>query len=288
MGIYDRDYFRDDEPQPGQSGQSGFFSVSAIAIIIVINVVLFLTNGLLYPESNQLTETLLMKSGALKNPYQWYTLITYGFAHSPNSFMHILFNMLGLFMLGPPVERRYGKKEFFLFYFAALFFGGLVWGLFNLNSDTGMLGASGAVTAVVILFILNYPRTYLFLFGIIPMPAWMAGLLFVGLDMFGAFGTHVPGSGNIAHDVHLSGAAFALVYFFAKIRLSSFFSIFNFLHRPKVRIFPAEPIGFRSQMEKEVDRLLRKISEYGEESLTEEERQTLRDASRHYQDRMQK
>lgn len=288
MGIYDRDYYRNDEPLNKRSGPLGIFSWSAVATIITINVILFFTNGLLYPENNQLTEALLMKSGALKHPLQWYTLITYGFAHSPIGFMHILFNMLGLFMLGPPVERRYGKKEFFLFYFAALFIGGLIWGLFNLNSNTGMLGASGAVTAVVILFILNYPHTYLYLFGVIPMPAWLAGLLFVGLDMFGAFGNHLPGSGNIAHDVHLSGAAFALIYFFAKVRFSSIFSISHFRRKPKIRIYPADPIGFRSDMEKEVDRLLRKINDHGEESLTREERQTLREASRHYQDRMQK
>jgi len=267
--------------------------MSAVTLIIIINVVLYFANGLIFGD--HLTPWLMMTGGTLLHPEAWYRVLTYGFAHDPSSFVHILCNMFVLFFFGPPVERKYGSAEFLLIYLLAIITGGLVWGIFNLGSSgPPMLGASGAVTAVVILFSFLYPNAQVFLMGIIPMPAWFAGIAFVVWDMIGG----LNGTDGIAHDVHLSGAAFAAIYYFSKIRFTKITSIFSGsglkseqrknqrYQTQSEREKSASGLSGNIKLQDEVDRILRKISQYGESSLTESERETLRYASREYQKKM--
>ena len=78
-------------------------------------------------------------------------------------------------------------------------------------ADVTLYGASGAIAGVVVLYALNFPHRTLLLFFVIPIPAWLLGVLFVAYDMFGASGG-IAGS-NVAFSVHLAGAAFAFVYY---------------------------------------------------------------------------
>lgn len=299
MGIYDRDYYRDDEPQrPRRRSSTGLLSWSAVAIIILINVLLFFANGLLFPNDSRLTDFLMMKAHTLSHPLQWYKLFTYGFAHSPQGIQHILFNMIALFFFGRPIEQHYGKKEFLLLYFFAILTGGIVWGIANFNApnNVGMLGASGAIATVVILFSLNYPHAQVLLFALIPMPAWLLGIFFVVSDTMGAFGSPVTGQTNVAYQVHLAGAGVAILYFFFKVRLSSIFRLPTFSpheKKPDIRVWqqdnsPKDNSIIPNSLEQEVDYLLRKISQQGESSLTYAEREKLREASRIYQEKMKK
>lgn len=295
MGIYDRDYYREDyKPPRKQKRNGGLFGFlnfwSATTILIVANVALFFANGLFTPNDDSITLHTLMYGNVLSQPWEWYRLITYGFTHDPRNFQHILFNMITLFFFAPPVEQRYGKKEFFLLYFVSVITCGLVWGTMHWGSEGSMLGASGAISTVVILFALNYPHAQVLLFGIIPMPAWLLGVMYIVLDTMGTFN----GGSNIAHDVHLTGAALALIYFFGRWRFSSLFRFPGRSSKSNLHVWNERQSGTRDdskvsdQLEKEVDRLLRKIAATGEESLTEKERQTLREASRRYQDRIRR
>ncbi|MDO5579525.1 MAG: rhomboid family intramembrane serine protease [Planctomycetia bacterium] len=284
MGIYDRDYFREDRSDENRRGirrRTPRSSLSAVTWIIIINVALYFLNALLTPENNLITNSLMMKAENFGHPLYWYQILTYGFVQDPSNFMHILANMFTLFFLGPPVEQRYGRKEFLIFYLIAIIVGGLIWGFLHMGGEGAMLGASGAVSATVILFILNYPNMMLYIYGIIPVPAWLLGIGYIVYDTMGAW----EGKGNIAHEVHLAGAAFALIYFFSRIR---FTALGNFKkqkgkYSPRTFSVHREDPGPSNEMEAEVDRLLRKISQYGEAALTEQERETLRRASREYQ-----
>lgn len=288
MGLYDRDYYR--ESNGGSwSGAVRRRRFSVVAILIMINVALYLANGLFCPESNALTDRLLMTGTTLAHPLEWYRVLTYGFVQSPEDPRHILFNMIALFFFGPPIERRYGSREFLLFYLLAIVVGGLVWGIANFGlTRTAMLGASGAISAVVILFAFCYPRAQVLVFFVIPMPVWVFGILYVVMDAVGALGGGM--GGNVAHSVHLAGAGFAVAYWFSRVRLERIFSIFSGLHKkPKLRIHPEyhfnEPVRstVAPKLEKEVDAILQKISRSGVESLTDAERQTLKKASEEYQ-----
>ncbi len=303
MGIYDRDYYRDDERPRRKSGGLIPAGWSASAILIAANVLLFFANS---ASAGALFGKMALFGPYVEYPSQWYRCLTYGFAHDPNGWTHLFFNMLALFFFGPPIERRLGKREFALFYFAALVAGGVVWSVGNAGAFATCLGASGAISAVVLLFAFYYPHAQILIFGIIPTPAWLAGALFVVYDALGAR----SGAGNIAHDVHLAGAAFALVYYLAGLNFSELAvgkgrsrkSLKRWLEKrrrarkdaasgPSTVPFnrdaakkAADEIAFE-KLEAEVDRLLLKISESGEESLTEVERETLRRASREYQKR---
>ena len=286
MGIYDRDYYRQQRPS---------FSVRApstiLGILIVINVAVLIVDRFL-PETQGgrwLSDHMAVQVGTLIRPLTWWRFVTYGFAHSPLSFRHILFNMLTLFFLGRDIEAKYGRKEFLRLYLLMLVVAGLAWAIVEKllgRPDTAAYGASGAVAGVVVLFALNFPRRTLLLFFVIPVPAWLVGVLIVLLDMFGAAN---PEGSNIAHTAHLAGAAFAFLYYQFGWNLTRLtagrFSWARFKPRPKLRLH--EPAEEHDELSNEVDRILEKIHREGENSLTRKERRVLESASREYQRRRQ-
>ena len=97
----------------------------------------------------------------------------------------------------------------------------------------------------------------------------------------------VDQAGNTAYGVHLSGIAFALLYFQYRWNLAwlggGLFSRVRLKRRPKLRIH--DPASEEAELSREVDRILEKIHRQGEESLTRKERRTLENASRKYQKR---
>ena len=289
MGIYDRDYYR--RPQPGLSLR---MPQSMVVTLIIINVALYLIDGVFF-RNNALMDNLALSSDTLWRPWLWWQFITYGFAHDPRSVMHIIANMAGLFFLGRYVEQLYGSKEFLRIYMVMLLFGSLCFALGSAatnaitHQDTPytLLGASGAVSGVTILFVLNFPNETLMLIPIpIPIKAWVIGVLLVAFNFIGAV---TPKSGNVAYGVHIVGIVFAWLYFQNRWNLGRFFgNIFHkpkFLFRPKFRIHKPDEESEAPDLNAEVDRILEKISREGEGSLTRKERRTLETASRQYQNR---
>ena len=282
MGIYDRDYYREQQ-RPGVTLRA---PQSIVVTLIIINVAAFLANGLLTGETNRITAVLACNSNTLSQPWMWWQLLTYGFAHG--SIQHILFNMLGLWFLGMDIEHHYGRKEFLRLYLAMIVVGGLTWALGEtlLGHNNGMvIGASGAIAGIVVLYALNFPRRTLLLFFVLPVPAWLVGVLVVLSDLFGAAGH--AGDSNIAYTVHLAGAALAFSYYhfgwnFSKLTEGRF-SLSRFKPRPKLRVH--DPQLDKPELSDEVDRILEKIHREGEDSLSRKERRTLESASREYRKR---
>lgn len=194
-------------------------------------------------QGKALSYLMAAKYDTLAKPYNIYQTLTYAFAHSMHEFTHILFNMLVLFFFGRDVERVLGRGEFLRFYLVAAIFGGLVWCLIALLSGNmvgQVVGASGAIAAVVILYCFKFPNRMVLLFFVIPMPAWVLGVIFVALDLLGALGHSTMGS-NVAYPVHLAGAAFGVIYANSNIRLTQWLRLPGFLNfsgsrRPKVRL----------------------------------------------------
>ena len=194
-------------------------------------------------------------------------------------------------MFGRTVERRYGKREYLAFFLAAVAFAGAAWIVceFAANrqlSEIQMLGASGGIAAVLILFCFNFPKQQIFIWGVLPMPAWVFALVFVGLDLLGASNRE----GNVAYTAHIGGALFAAVYFKFGWRLSHWlpgeWKMPKLGRRPPLRVHdPAD--DFDESTDDAVDNILRKIREHGQDSLTSEERRILEEASREYQKRRQ-
>jgi membrane associated rhomboid family serine protease len=276
MGIYDRDYYRKDEA-------NGLFSGRSMVVnLIIANSAIFLASIL---SDQRLLRWLVLPSFFSEQPWQLWRFLTYGFAHDPSSIFHILFNMYGLFVFGREVEDRYGRWEFLRFYLVTIVVGGIVW-LSLVNTSLGqagvLLGASGAVAGVVILFVANNPRREVLLMGIVPMQSWVFGLLFILIDAFGAMKRDTP----VAHSVHLAGAAFAAAYFYFGWNFGAMLpaNLLKKLKAPRLRVHRPEEEDTRD-LSARVDEILDKINRQGEASLTSKERRTLEEASKRYQRR---
>jgi len=292
MGIYDRDYYR-----PERQGLQLRWPQSMVGLLILANVVLWLLDwvstqhafgGLLGGRS--LHDLLGAYGYSLRNPLYSWQLLTYGFMHSIRP-EHIVFNMLGLWFLGRDVEGVYGKREFLRLYLALIVFGGIIWSGWNLLRGAGdagpLIGASGAIAGIVVLYALNFPRRTVLFFFVLPMPAWFLGVFLVAMDLLGALGGGTP----IAYSVHLAGAALAFLYFrfhwnFGTLASGQWWAR-RLRSQPALRVHypqddePAQEVD----LSQEVDRILEKIHRLGESSLTRQERRTLETASRQYQKR---
>ena len=295
MGIYDRDYYREEE----RPGLSSYVPQSVVVAIIAVNVAFWIAD-FFSPvtavdrsgdvAARWLSDHMAVHVETLTHPWLWWQFLTAGFAHSPTTVQHLLFNMLGLYFLGGDVEQRYGSKEFLRLYLAMVVFASIVWCLVNRAVGApGMVaayGASGAISGVVVLYAFNFPRRTLLLFFVIPIPAWLAGVLLVGLDVLGASGT--AGETNIAYSMHLAGAAFALAYYqfgwnLTALRLGNL-ALPRFRRQPRLHIHtPEEEREPTGNLSEEVDQILEKIYREGEASLTARERKTLEAASQEYQ-----
>lgn len=270
--------------------------------LIIANVALFLLNFLFFPPNNPkdpndlgwLTEHLSISNYTIARPWLWWQFIAYGFAHA--SMGHIFFNMLGLFFLGRTVEEMYGQKEYLRFYMTAILACSLIWAVGMMIFDpllvfradkpiSILLGASGAVSAVVMLFIFRNPQATMLMFPIpIPIKAWVVGVLMIAGNIGLSFQSPKDGS-HIAWSVHLTGIAFAYLYFRGRWNLGNLFQglrrLPKYLSRPKLRVHQpkaddSEPLDLID----EVDRILDKINQQGESSLTKQERRLLEIASR--------
>jgi hypothetical protein len=144
--------------------------------------------------------------------YVW-TWVTSIFAHSPTNFMHIFFNSIVLYFFGPVVERKIGSKAF-----AALFLGaGVVAGLAQVlatmavGGAASVLGASGAIAALLgVLTVLN-PNLRIYLYFILPMPLWVATGLFAAYSVLVSTAGGI-GAGGVAQLAHLAGLGIGLAY----------------------------------------------------------------------------
>jgi hypothetical protein len=202
--------------------------------------------------------------------------------------------MLGLFFFGPEIEAIYGRKEFLRLYLALIVAGSVVWAVVNRLAGTDpatmVLGASGAVVGVILLFCLHFPRRTILLMFVLPVPAWVLGVFVVGQDVWSALAGN---GGPVAVSVHLTGAALAFLYFhyhwnFGRL-LEGPTAWLKMRGRSHLRVFkpPLEEDTDQGQSElsERVDQILEKIHRQGESSLTRQERRILETASREYQRR---
>ncbi|MDA1049442.1 MAG: rhomboid family intramembrane serine protease [Planctomycetota bacterium] len=292
MGIHDRQYYRDEETARGGFDASGS---TMITKIVVVTVAVFFLDLFIPGPKHWLLRQMASGPQDLTHPWLWWRYLTSGFAHDPEGYQHILFNMLSLWFLGRIVEAVYGSREILRFYLVAIVLGSVVQALrqFAMVPEPEWArcwGASGAVVGIVMLFVCHFPKQKLLLFMIIPVPAWLVGVLLIGMNLLGAGGVEVslPGGsdriGRVAYDVHLVGVVFALAYFKFKWNLGRFVprnlsSVTKSL-KPKPQLRVHDPDDDHSGSDTEGDALLEKVNQHGIESLTSRERKILEDYSR--------
>ncbi len=292
MGLYDRDYYQDDY-QPRGMGTGGGNRMM-VTNIVIVTAALFVLN--LFTKSNWLMDTMAVTSDVIRQPWNWWKFLTYGFAHDPGRISHVFWNMVGLWIFGRDVEGAYGAKEFLRIYLVALVLGSLVWAVrIALFGDPTIMyvlwGASGAVTAVILLFVFHFPHRTILLMFVLPVPAWVLGLLIIGGNLLNVMSSSRPS--GVAFDVHLVGALFAILYFKSGLRLDRLFPGFGEL-RDKMRMTRAkrrfkihDPDKDRKQ-DQEADRILDKVNREGMDSLTAKEKRALAEYSRRMREKRSK
>lgn len=182
-------------------------SENATLIIIGINVFVFALTTIFQELGYYLA---LIPAFVLRLGWVWQPF-SYMFVHA--NLRHLFFNMLGLFFFGTGVERALGSREFWLFYLLT----GTLAGIFSMITFAlggawvvSLVGASGAVYAVLLAFAVINPRAKIFIWGILPVPAPILVLVYTGIELW----SEIAGrGGNVAHLTHLAGFLFAALYF---------------------------------------------------------------------------
>lgn len=215
--------------------------------------------------------------------------LTYMFLHG--DFWHIFMNMLVLFFFGPPLESKWGSKEF-VRYYVVCGLGGVALSFLFVSST--IIGASAAVYGIMLAFAMNWPTTPIYVWGIFPVQAkWLVAFLFL-VTFTSALG---GAGGGVAHFAHLGGFAAGFLYLKTDWRTSE--RIQKMKRAAGARRFAIVPRDERKDearsgqrrgaaaadagervMLDAVDRVLDKISAQGMSSLTEDERRLLDDVSR--------
>jgi len=185
--------------------------------LIIINALVFFVQMMFDGPEQKITKMIALFPFQTEyfHPYQ---LVTHMFAHG--GFFHLLFNMFVLWMFGTMLERVWGPKRFFIFYFAC----GLAAGVAHLLLEfSPAVGASGAIMGLFAAFAYLFPNTELIIFPIpVPIKAKYAVAIMAAIDLFGGV---YPAGSNIAHFAHLGGLVmgFILVLIWNKSNKKTFY-----------------------------------------------------------------
>jgi len=168
--------------------------------LIIANVVVFLAE--LVAQNALIDLFALWPIGERFYPWQ---LFTYSFLHAPDSMFHLFFNMLALYMFGSDIERIFGRRRYFAYYFTCVLVAALAQLLVASLSGSSYptLGASGGVFGILLAFALYFPhRIIMLIFPPIPMPAWLFVMLYGLIELYlGVTGSQA----GVAHFAHLGG-----------------------------------------------------------------------------------
>lgn len=137
-------------------------------------------------------------------PTIWWTLGTYMFVHA--WLAHLAFNMFTLWMFGPRVENEWGTRTFVQFYLWCGLGGAVAHLLFAPHSS--VIGASGAISGVLVAYALRWPDEEVYLFGVIPMKSRWLIVALLAMNVIFALS---PGS-RIDWTAHVGGMAFGWIF----------------------------------------------------------------------------
>lgn len=225
-------------------------------------------------------------------------LVTAGFLHV--GWMHLIFNMLTLYFFYGLIEGYLGALKFLVVYFSSLIGGNLLsLMVYKKQGDYSSVGASGAICGVMFAAIALFPGI-----KILFIPGWLYGLLYIGIAIYGIRSKR----DNIGHEAHLGGALIGLMVALVMqpqalidnmltiliITVPTLIFIYIIITRPHVLL--VDNVFYKTHsdhysidhkyneeklsQQKEIDRILDKISSSGMGSLSKKERQMLENYSR--------
>ena len=192
---------------------------NAAIYLILANVFMFMATNYtnISIKGLRLVYWVSLIPGCINMGWIW-QFVTYMFVHG--SFLHLFFNMFALIMFGRVLEQHLGTREFLLFYFLCGILGGIVSYLFYILQgvvNVAVMGASGAIFALLFLCAVFFPNARVLFFFFIPMKMPFAVMIYAAIEIF----SQVYGiNDGVAHLVHLSGFAIAWLYVMIRFRMN--------------------------------------------------------------------
>lgn len=241
-----------------------------VRTLLLLNVGVFLLGYLTRPDV--FFGLFALSPGAVIHDLQVWRLFTYMFLHG--DVIHIAFNMLMLWMFGTPVAREMGDKAFWKLYLLSGLFAGICSLIFygTTGNPTIIVGASGAIFALLVAFARFHPDQQLLMFFLFPVPVRYAVLIFVVISLL-----LLKADDGIAHIAHLGGALFGWIYlrwFWAPSQGGFLAQWRQRQNRNRWEKAMRDGEKLREAME-EIDPILHKINTQGVDSLTREEKKRL-------------
>jgi membrane associated rhomboid family serine protease len=260
-----------------------FWNIGVFVFFALLDVFLRVTNSIF-----DYYNILALSSNLDLFVTRFWTLFTYMFLHA--GFLHLLFNMMVLHFAGRLFETYFTQKQLFGLYVLGGFFSGIIFLLsFTLlGKSTILVGASGAIMALLIAVATYAPFMQIRLMLIGTVKLWHVAFVIVFLDLI-----QMPIDNSGGHLAHLAGAIFGFMY----IRLlqkgtdlskgiSKIQEFMENLTKPKnktpfrkVHVNKQKSTSFTSQEkdvnQKRIDDILDKISQSGYDCLTKEEKEFL-------------
>ena len=175
-------------------------------------------------------------------------LATYMFLHSPDSIMHILFNLMFIWMFGGELERHWGSRGFLRYYLVCGVGGGVfivAMGMANAllgaapaSAYTPTIGASGALFGLIVAYGMMFAERRVLFMLVFPMKASTFSMLMFAIAFFFTFAGE---GGNISHIGHVGGAVVGFLYLKRAWRLGEFYRELRWkLRRRRFRVTPRD------------------------------------------------
>ncbi len=191
----------------------------AVKTLVLINVAIFflqLLLGAFYAPAMQVFGYFELLPAAVIHGYV-YQIVTYGFLHS--GFLHILFNMLMLWMFGAQLESGWGKRQFYEFYFFCLIGAAMVTIAISYTHMLGVtpyiatVGASGAIFGLIVAFGMLYgEQEVMLMLPPVSIKAKYMAIVLVLIELALALGASRQPGESVAYTAHLGGAFFGWLY----------------------------------------------------------------------------
>jgi membrane associated rhomboid family serine protease len=275
MGLYDRDYtqanFRSKFNNAPQMRMTFPQLTPMVKRLLIINIAVFLAAIIIKPLGIFIYEWFQLAPTSLLRALQLWRLVTYQFLHDPANIFHIVFNMLGLYFLGPTLERHWGSRRFLLFYLGCGVAGGLFYLLLvaiGFLPALPLVGASGAILGMLAACAILFPHFVVFVL-LFPIPIRVAVVALTAIYFFFVITKGENAGGDAAH---LAGMAAGAIYVFsqswrAKLRLK--------IQSSRLQ----KKIATERNLQLELDRILQKVHDSGIHNLTPKEKKILGQAT---------
>ncbi|MHC4557459.1 MAG: rhomboid family intramembrane serine protease, partial [Planctomycetota bacterium] len=275
-GLYDRDYTRADSGSQFHHAPQMRMTFPKITPVVkwllIINIGVFLVSIIIKPLGIFIYDSFQLDP-VWPRALQLWRLISYQFLHSQTLVWHIFMNMIGLFFLGPTLERHWGSKRFLPFYLGCGVAGGLFYllliGINFLERPLPMVGASGAILGMLAACAILFPH-FVVVILLFPVPIRLAA---VGLTAVYLVAVLTGGSNAGGDAAHLAGMAAGAAYVFSQSWRDRL--------RSKIRAGHLEKqMSAHRDLRTELDLILQKVHDSGIQSLTSKEKRILKEATK--------